>query len=319
MASNPARSRPTQRAAVGEAELRSLVDTIGAGLALRPGDPAQLVRIRTAPGDPDFELGFRELEPGAHPLEALVGLDAPVDWSAIGVACTGRARHLDHREVAVPVAIVQLVARSGAWASSWSPIDDDDASPSSIEGRDGPGTAGTASGSTQGAATGRVDDALRRALGLATPPPTEGTARLWASQWLDALLTGAALERGTRRRRRALATLVAAHPAAGAFDLDPVGCGVADLVGAGTRLSVLRSWPQLRGACAGGRWVHDEVGRATAAWLDDGAFSRWVLGGYPELGDLRGALGELLAPSALSVIDDTLAAWGFNVGSNGGG
>jgi hypothetical protein len=306
-----ARPHPVHPAGiVGELELRSLVDAIGAALDLGPGDPARLVRVRAAAGDPELELGFCPLEPGAHPLEALVGFVAPPDWTAIGVACTGKARHLDHRAVAVPVAIVQLVARSGAWASSWVPL-----GPAGEPAAAGEGLreAGSASGADQGAATGRVDDALRRALGLTTSPPVEGTARLWASQWLDTLLAGAALERGgTTRRRRTLATLVAAHPAAQAFDLDPACCRVADLISHGTRLGVLRSWSQLRGACADGRWSHEELSPATAAWLDDGAFSRWLLGAYPELGELRDALGDLLAPSALSVIDDALDAWALS-------
>ena len=280
---SPSPSAPT----VGERELRSLVDAIASAIDLHPGDPARMLRVRATPEEPELELGFRELEPGAHPLEDLVGFDAPDDWAAIGVACTGKARHLDDPAAAVPVAIVQLVSRAGAWASSWTPL----VAPgeTAIDPTTDPvlREAGTASGRVPGSASGRVDDALRLALGLRTAPPAEGTARLWASLWLDELLTTAALEPLHSRRRRSLAALVAAHPAIDAFGLDPTVVTIGALIGEGAKLAGLRTWSLLRLACAARRWEHPEVGPSTAAWLDDGAFSRWVLGAYPELGDLR--------------------------------
>lgn len=310
------RSRPVART-TELTRLRSLVEVLGA-LDVQPGDPARIVRVRDDHAGgladatvEDAELGFLDLEPGDHPLAFLAGFVAPADWSALGVVCTGRARHLDEPSGAAPVRVAQVVARSGAWASSWVAL-------GAGAGRAAAALAdggSTSSGGPDDAPTGRVDDALRRALGLPTPPPPTGTELLWATQWFDALLVGAADGAPARRarRRRSLPALVAQHPAVAAFDHDPARVTVAGLVAAGARLSALRTWTGLRQACAGGRWHDPEVPAAVAAWLDDGAFARWVLGGYPDLAQLRGALGELLAPSALSVLDDALAGWGLAV------
>jgi hypothetical protein len=291
--------------------LRALVEVLGA-LDCPPGAPATVVRVVDEhPGDADgeLELGLLTLEPGDHPLAFLAGFEAPPSWWAIGVVCRGRARTVDVPTAEpVPVRVAQLVARCGSWASCWSPA--------TGAGDAAPPADGTASGGDDSAPTGRVDDALRRSLGLPTPPPPASTAPLWATQWLDALVVdavGPAPARRTRRRRP-LAALLGAHPAVTAFDLDPAQLGVASLVAAGERLASLRSWTGLRQACADGRWYDPEVPADIAGWLDDGAFARWVLGAYPDLGQLRATLGDLLAPSALSVIDDALAVWGLAVG-----
>ena len=262
------------------------------------------------PGDPDgeLELGLLTLEDGAHPLGFLAGFEAPPSWWALGVVCRGQARHADEPgHPPVPVRVTQLVSRQGTWASSWGPADDLDL----------PGAVadGCTDGDAGDAPTGRVDDALRRALGLPTPPPPASTTPLWAAQWLDALVVdavGPAPGRRTRRRRP-LAALLAAHPAVTAFDLDPQQLTVTSLVAAGERLAGWRRWSNLRRSCAEGRWHDPEVPADVAGWLDDGAYARWVLGAYPDLAQLRGTLGELLAPSALSVIDDALAVWGLAV------
>lgn len=291
--------------------LRALVEVLGA-IDCPPDAPATVVRVVDEhPGDADgeLELGLLALEPGDHPLAFLAGFEAPPSWWALGVVCRGRARSIEVPATEpVPVRVAQLVARCGSWASCWAPA---------TGGHDGALPAdGTATGEADTAPTGRVDDALRRALGLATAPPPASTAPLWAAQWLDAIVVdavGPAPSRRTRRRRP-LAALLGAHPAVTAFDLDPAQLGVASLVAAGERLASLRSWAGLRQACADGRWYDPEVPPDVARWLDDGAFARWVLGAFPDLGQLRATLGDLLAPSALSVIDDALAVWGLAVG-----
>lgn len=310
------RPSPADADASERSRLRDLASMLGAALDVEPGEPATVVRVCDLGAE--VELGFLTLEEGDHPLAFLVGFEAPADWAAIGVVCTGRARHLDDRDGSpVAVRVAQVVARSGAWASSWTPLGPLGTGPAAAA--FGDPDANVAAGGAPEAPTGRVDDALRRALGLATPPPPapEGSALLWATQWLDELVIDAVAGADGRdaRRRRPLATLVAAHPAVAAFDLDPARTTLPELVAAGHRLTALRTWPQMREACAGGRWHHDEVEPATAAWLDDGAFARWLLGAYPDLADLRATLGALLAPSALDVVDDALAGWGLLPGS----
>jgi hypothetical protein len=104
-----------------------------------------------------------------------------------------------------------------------------------------------------------------------------------------------------------------------AFDLEAAAVDITRLVAEGNRLAALRDWSQLRRACAGGLWSTPAVDADVAAWLDDGAFARWVLGWWPELRDLRDALTALLAPSALSVVDDALAGWGLADAAGVGG
>lgn len=323
-----ATSRPARRStppppdlAQQRTRLRALVEVLGA-IDCPPGSPATVVRVVDEhPGDPDgeLELGLLTLEEGAHPLGFLAGFEAPPTWWALGVVCRGQARRGDDPGRApVPVRVAQLVSRHGTWASSWGPADGADTG-GAVGGAAGGAAGGTDAGATDGdaadAPTGRVDDALRRALGLPTPPPPGSTLPLWAAQWLDALVVdavGPTPERRTRRRRP-LAALIGPHPAVTAFDLDPRHLSVTSLVAAGERLAGLRRWADLRRSCAEGRWYDPEVPADVAAWLDDGAFARWVLGAYPDLGQLRSTLGELLAPSALSVIDDALAVWGIPI------
>lgn len=323
---------------LGPDTLVTLADVVDRGLALGPGDPARLVRVRAAPApgldDDELELGFRTLEGDDHPLDVLLGFRAPDDWAAIGVAAVGRARPVDDDTTVVgtdgvvrrrvgrgpgsmAVRTVHLVGRSGAWTSRWQPIDR-----AAAGGGEPAAHGGSASSAdTDELPNGRLDDALRRAVGLPTAPPPGDTGLLWAVQWLDALLVAAAGSSSGRRRLRPLAALVAAHPAVRAFTLDPATVDVERLVAEGRRLASLRGWTQLRRTCAqgtpdGAAGLHP-LPADLAAWLDDGAFARWVLGGWPDLADLRTALSELLAPAAVSVIDDALAGWGLTRAATG--
>lgn len=298
------RSTPRETFTVEGEHLSGLAAVLVRSVALRPGDAAQLIRVRIAddaPSGDEVEVGLRTLEDSAHPLEALVGFHAPGDWAALGVVATGQAHHQEALSSTepFPVRSAHLVGRDGNWASSWHPL------------ADGHGEGGESSGTGGESPGGRLDDALRLALGLDTAPPPDGTCLLWATVWLDALLASAAANPTARRRRRSLEALVALHPVVAAFDLDPAAVRLPDLVAEGNRLATWRDWSQLRRACAARLWPHPEIDPATAAWLDDGAFARWVLASWPELDDLRNALEALLAPSAMTAVDDALAGWGL--------
>jgi hypothetical protein len=299
---------PRPRAAVDGPHLEALASILLEGVALEAGDPAQLVRLRAGTedlGDGELELGLLPLDDVSHPFEGIVGFDAPDEWIAVGLIATGRASPLDGTGAAAGrrfgVRSAHLVARTGAWASAWRAL------------RPGAGDPGSASGcgerDDEPMPAGRLDDALRRMLGLPTAPPPESTHRLWAAEWLDAVVDAAM----SRRGRLGPAAVLARHPAVAAFDLDPAVMSVDDLVAAGDRLAGLRDWPELRRACADGRWSHPAIDHETAAWFDDGAFARAALAGWPDVTQSLDAVVAIAAPAAASLVITVLDRWGVEL------
>jgi hypothetical protein len=294
-------------------QLGALADVLDTGPPPAPGDgPATLVRLRTTGARHDrdkphdrLELGALELG-DAHPADALVGLDAPPDWLAVGVVGHGRLRALDDVGVATVGATprgvlghgrhVLLVARGGAWATRLTR--DDGSLPHAEEGR-GP----------VGGPVGLLADACRRALRLPTPPPPADTSPLWAALWLDAVVAAAAGSDALT-----WAEVAAHHPAArllrdtaGGADGDRVA---AELLALGRRLAQERDWRRLRSACAAGNWPVPGLDPVDAGWFDLGAFARRVLGELPGLGFLRRAAGELLGGGVVQDVDRALVGWG---------
>ena len=109
----------------------------------------------------DDSLGVRPLPAGDHPLNHLLGFTAPAEWKVLGVVCFGWAAppaplapsaNPERRRAR----IVTAVDRSGA-ESSTTTLDDGTVI-------DDPGE-------------GTVNDALRRCLGLDTPPPERAISR----------------------------------------------------------------------------------------------------------------------------------------------
>lgn len=302
----PSCAARARRALPTPPQLGALAEVLDTGPT--PGEgPATLVRLRNAPAhhhrnEPHDRLELGVLELGdAHPADALVGLDAPPDWLAVGVVGHGRLRVLDDAgpvTAAAPQVLghgrhVLLVARGGAWATRLTR--DDGSLPHAEEGR-GP----------VGGPVGLLADACRRALGLPTPPPPTDTGPLWAALWLDAVVAAAG---------GAIVPTwpdVAAHHPAARLLLDTADGDrvAAELLGLGRRLAQERSWRRLRDACAAGTWPVPGLDPGEAGWFDLGAFARRVLGELPGLGFLRRAAGELLAAGVLAEVDRMLAGWG---------
>jgi len=59
------------------------------------------------------------------------------------------------------------------------------------------------------------------------------------------------------------------------------------------------TWPGLRRAGVAGDPLPVPISPADAAWMDDGMFSRWTLGFFPDLDDLRSDI-EFLAPPGVA-------------------
>lgn len=154
---------------------------------------------------------------------------------------------------------------------------------------------------------GRLVDALRRGLGLATAAPPGSSASLLGNLWLMALIAG-----GEGRRRRSWPEAAQAHPAARV------------LTGGGHHLSLeetealirvtprVWSWERMRLDTAAGGGLRHLVAPELAAWMDTGMFARWALEADDRPVDLWGRAAATLEPEAVvrlaQVLDDAEAA-----------
>jgi len=264
------------------------------------GNPPSLVRITASPSisiTEGFDLGLKPVD-DMSVVEALSGFVAPVDWLAIGVITEGNARHMvEHNAEPRRVRCVHVVDRSGASASTLR-LQGDDAT--MLDGQK---------------PEGRIDDACRRALGLATAPPGATSAEVWAAIWLDRVLAmTAGAEPGARTKWTAVAEL---HPAVSMVVHDSEANwqqkATDSIVRLGEILAEVQSWSVLRAACAAGKWPVDHVTPAIADWLDDGAFSRWVLGGFPPLPARMQAVAATTPPSVARRVRAALRGWNLAV------
>lgn len=271
------------------------------------GRPPALVRIMAWPAHSvteGFDLGVRPLDDGSSVVEALSGFTAPADWLALGVVTEGNARHLDDREPGITprrVRCVHLVDRSGASASALR-----------LQGED-------VSILDDHEPQGRIDDACRCALGLPTAPPVGSSVELWARLWLDRILARRAAAGGDGDPTEcAWPELAILHPAVALVVHDDdqwQGQACDNIVRLGELLAEVHSWPVLRAACAAGDWPVDDVRPDVAAWLDDGAFSRWVLGGFAPVEHLADAVCAEVAPSVARRVRGALQAWRVGAGT----
>lgn len=257
----------------------------------QPATPV-LVGLVPAGADPAFEL--RPLE--GHPVDELLGFHAPAHWSAVGVAARGTARRLDPDDgtdgPGGPVRVVHLVARDGT-------------------ARTRVVAPGGAVLTTETPAAGPVDDVCRRSLVLPTPPPERSVLELLARWWLDEVLLRADSTPGPFT----WATVAAAHPLQRAAPEGRPGPDVTastfpweDAVAA---FAADHPWAVLRSLACGGVDISDELTPHQAAWFDDGAYARWCLGRYPELGDLVAAVATLAPRPVVDRVVTTLIGWGL--------
>ena len=267
-----------------DASLHLLADHLLAALAADEIAPSL---VRVGAGDSTgFDLGLRSLE-GRHPSEVLLGTTAPPEVHAIGIVAAGRALRLDadpsrrHR-----VQLVSIVSRSGEHVHRI------DGLPPWLE----PPATSTPEGEQV--------DLLRRCLGLPTAPPPCPIAVHWAIEWLAAI---------TDEHQPVPATpheLAARHPAMALLGTDdtPRLDAQLDLVDVARAFARVLDWGRLR-ALTSDRFVA-VAGLAPehARWLDDGAFSRYVLSRSPSLATLRLRAVSRLHPALgrwlLDVLDE---------------
>lgn len=301
--------------AAAEADkLVALTGAVEAALANDPGHPPTIV-VAVDDGD-DVEVRLRALE--HHPSVELEGLVAPPSWWCLGIVAGAHARPLDDRSDPAatgvgdrfPVHLAHLVARSGIAARVLRDRRTDEVRVhDSVS--DGPGPDGP--GDRDG---GHLDDVLRRALGVATPPPSRGTEELFAALWVHRVMGEAALH---RLLDAPWATVAALHPVV--EQLPPGGdpelrdWALTHLVRAGELLAESHPWSRVRAAAQLGLGPVGGRPAELAGWLDDGAFARMAMTAHGPLEDLLADLHELLRPEVHGSLLDTVEAWGLLDGS----
>ncbi|MCB1027362.1 MAG: hypothetical protein R2704_04570 [Microthrixaceae bacterium] len=145
---------------------------------------------------------------------------------------------------------------------------------------------------------GAAVDAMLLYLGLATPPEARTPGHLVGLVWLDRLLAAAV---GAPGRIDTWATAAAHHPLYRPGDTAPeVVSATADLAAAG--------WDPIRLAVASGAARWGDLDPAGAAWMDRGAFARWLLDRYPDPQDQCEALGVVLPDRLARTVCDVVEA-----------
>jgi hypothetical protein len=140
---------------------------------------------------------------------------------------------------------------------------------------------------------GRLLDCLKRCLGLPTPPAPTGPGRLQSLLWLDKILGQAQ----TSPHRLSWNEVVRLHPAGALLDPGEQGAlSPEDLAHVIRLAGTVWSWEEIRQQAAT-RWSGQIIERDIAAWMDEGMFARWMLGGLPGTDELMTQVRPLLTPS----------------------
>lgn len=134
-------------------------------------------------------------------------------------------------------------------------------------------------------------DVLRRAVGLTTSPPPVSIAPLEIAAWFAAIAEASVAE----DRKLDWYESLRLHPALGETAAEAAPEPLA-LVRDRDRIE---DWDLMRRLVAAGLASTVTPDPETAAWMDAGMFSRWVLDGLPPLTELLGMVRPHLAPAAL--------------------
>jgi hypothetical protein len=273
-----ARRNPLQRELPATALLEVFDHLAGDG----EDEEGFLFHLTDAGDDEHVELGVLPLR-GRHPLDLLVGHEAPAGRVALGASVRGGAtRSGDPDPTASPerVRVTLAITRTGDVASR---VRFDDATVDDIE----------------GPVEGLVADACLRSLSLPTPPPAVGTEALWTACWVDRVFA-AWNDPATRRLVRSWDAVEALHPARRVI---PDG----DLVDAIIAHATRWSWSRILRAPT----FLDQGANPTPAvlgWFDEGSLSRWLPTLLPPVEHLLADLLPLLLPHVASRLRATVDA-----------
>jgi hypothetical protein len=265
------RGRATDPVPPAEPRIESLVEELVDLLELAAGAAAHhggLLAHLADPGDGsgDVHLGLLPLD-GDHPLHHLIGLEAPADWTALGVHVSGRARHLAAAgEESEAVQVVVAVSRAGV-----------------VTGRiRWPGGRTERTPSPEGL----VVDACLRTFGLPTPGPEAGTADLWTALWVDRVAT-AWNDPARRPELRSWEAIEALHPArTRGHD--------GTLADAARAHAEAWSWERIRSAPTFLGLQDGPPTPSVVAWFDEGALARWLMSLAPPVDQIVADIAPLL-------------------------
>ncbi len=238
-----------------------------------------LVRVEDGESPDDGLLGFKSID--GHPLDTLLGFAAPASWQALGVCAEGWAASTEHAQGARPskakgrmrIRSTCLVSRDGAVAS-------------------GMRLAG-GEFDQMGEPVGTIPDALKRALGVATAPP-DAPFYEWVARMLFGLIIGDA---GASSRGHRLVPWAQLRPSLERYK----------------QLAEEGSWETLRGLATKRASVVADLEPDVAAWMDEGMFSRWVLGGMASYDHLLDEARRSMTEEAFRQVRRLLRTWGLPV------
>jgi hypothetical protein len=235
-----------------------------------------LVKVEAAPPPDDIELGMKDID--GHPLDTLLGFTAPPEWQAIGVCCEGWM---------APMASGKRPSESkGRMRMRTTAL----VSRASGEVVSGVRKAGEDFELMPGEAPiGMVPDALRRALGLPTPAPEVPIAH-----WVAVMLFGLIVGDGGPHRRVGWSQL--------RHHLDTY-----EVLGRDGTWALLRKLAGKRSD------LNLDLAPDVAAWMDDGMFARWVLGGLPSYDAMLNKARTACTPEAFRQVRRILREWGLPV------
>jgi hypothetical protein len=239
----------------------------------RPGDVADLLRFLIRRLDEELESGEAALAAplllrldGAdvatavggvdlhvkpfegHPTEVLTGFTAPPEWFGVGVLTTGWVHRPGTERTRMRA--TSFMCRDGAELAAFRAVGEE---LDFLESR----------------SEGPMADTLRRVVGLPTSPPDVLIDEWLAKCWLQIIVKRT--KRGKRAAKLAWRETAALHPAIGVTGARPD-----QLARVAPSTAEEMTWERFRQLQADG-------GDATAAWMDDGMFARWMVHGYPPM------------------------------------
>ena len=232
-----------------------------------------LVRVEGADAN-GVDLGFKEIE--GHPLDTLLGFTAPIEWQALGVCAEGWGASMDS-------GCRPSQAKGRMRTRTTALVTRDGAMASGFR------MAGGGEFELIPGGVGMIPDALKRALGVPTAPP-EVPFVGWVARMLLLLIIG---DDGLRGHRKV------------------PWCQLRPSLERHTALADDGSWEAFRSVAAKRPDVIADLTPEIAAWMDEGMFSRWVIGGMPSYDHLLEEGRKASTPEAFTQVRRQLKAWGL--------
>lgn len=144
---------------------------------------------------------------------------------------------------------------------------------------------------------GPAVDVGRRALGLATPPESTAPSSVLDVFWLDGIISE--VLRSTPAFSLGWESVCVLHPL--------TDCPIEPWRLRNRRLRLPLGWDAFRHRASNASSPWPGMDPAVAAWLDDGSFARWCIAELPDKDTILDDLRDLLEPSLMARIDETLA------------